>query len=221
MKHFGTKILQTKRLVLRPFEEGDHEMMYKNWASDEQVTRYLLWHPHKDPEETKKTIASWIKRYRKKNYYQWGLLERSSGELIGSVTLFAPGRGFILTRKYKSEIGYCLGRPWWGEGLAYEAVGAVLEFAFLEMEALKVYARHDHRNPASGRLLMRLGMDHVKLVRKSEVGRDNKLIDIDYYELDRRAYLKQLPMGIFKCWQDQARPSKEKVVSAEGFLYNK
>ena len=53
MKHLGTKTIETRRLVLRRFTLSDAEPMYRNWASDPEVTRYLLWPAHESEEETK------------------------------------------------------------------------------------------------------------------------------------------------------------------------
>ena len=48
MRDFGTKRLETDRLILRKFELSDAEPMYRNWASDPEVTNYLMWPPHKN-----------------------------------------------------------------------------------------------------------------------------------------------------------------------------
>ena len=48
MKHKGTKYIETERLILRPFTMEDTSAMYKNWASDEDVTKFLMWPAHKD-----------------------------------------------------------------------------------------------------------------------------------------------------------------------------
>ena len=55
--------LETERLVLRPFEFNDAEVMYNSWASDEEVAKYLTWNAHKSIEDTKFIIDLWIKQY--------------------------------------------------------------------------------------------------------------------------------------------------------------
>ena len=54
------KEIETKRLILRPFELDDAESMFNNWASDEEVTKYLTWNTHKSIEETKSVLAFWV-----------------------------------------------------------------------------------------------------------------------------------------------------------------
>jgi len=52
MEHLGTKIMETERLILRPFHINDAQAMYKNWASDDEVTKFLTWETHKDIDTT-------------------------------------------------------------------------------------------------------------------------------------------------------------------------
>ena len=56
MKNSGTVRMETKRLVLRPYVIEDADAMFRNWANDPQVTKYLSWEPHNDVEETKQNI---------------------------------------------------------------------------------------------------------------------------------------------------------------------
>ena len=61
MKNSGTVRMETKRLVLRPYVIEDADAMFRNWANDPQVTKYLSWEPHKDVEEIKQILEGWIK----------------------------------------------------------------------------------------------------------------------------------------------------------------
>ena len=69
MKNSGTVRMETKRLVLRPYVIEDADAMFRNWANDPQVTKYLSWEPHKDVEETKQILEGWIKSYESKDFY--------------------------------------------------------------------------------------------------------------------------------------------------------
>ena len=57
MKHLGTKVLETKRLILRPFTISDAPAMYKNWASDDEVTKFLTWPSHASVQVSEEVIA--------------------------------------------------------------------------------------------------------------------------------------------------------------------
>ena len=194
MRHLGTKALETNRLVLRPFRESDAQMMFNNWASDEEVTRYLLWFTHQEVEETKDVVSAWVDLYGDRDYYHWALEHKVTGDLLGSIILFDMGPFFPLSRRYKAEVGYCLGRKWWGHGLASEAVAAIFEFSFLELGLKRLVARHDHRNLASGRVMQKLQMSHTRFKKKAERGKDGKWIDCDFYRLDQKDYLKNRQM---------------------------
>lgn len=194
MKHLGTKKLQTKRLLLRPFKESDAKMMFENWAKDEDVTRYLLWFSHKELSETEEAIRSWVKLYNEKDYYHWAIVEKESGQLIGSITLFDLHPLFLIGKQHRGEVGYCLGKKWWKLGYASEAAAAILEFSFIELGLKEVRARHDQRNKASGRVMQRLSMAYVRKVEKAEPGRDGKWIDCEYYRLKKQDYFKAHPL---------------------------
>ena len=70
MRHLGTQVLTTERLILRPLTAADAIAMFENWASDPQVTRFLRWEPHKDWLETAQLLAGWEALYQNPDYYQ-------------------------------------------------------------------------------------------------------------------------------------------------------
>jgi ribosomal-protein-alanine N-acetyltransferase len=61
LNHRGTVILETKRLILRPFTVEDAEAMFRNWANDPQVAHYLSWQPHADISVTRLVLEEWEK----------------------------------------------------------------------------------------------------------------------------------------------------------------
>ena len=74
MKHCGTQRLETERLILRRFIIEDSAAMYENWASDEDVTRYLTWPAHPSQETSKMVIEDWMNSYSNENFYQWAIV---------------------------------------------------------------------------------------------------------------------------------------------------
>ena len=82
MRHAGTQIIRTTRLTLRKIDLGDADMMFRNWANDDDVSRYMRWATHKDAEETKTIIQNWFDGYKENNKYHWGIC-LESGEMIG------------------------------------------------------------------------------------------------------------------------------------------
>lgn len=64
MNPIGTKTINTKRLILRPFQVEDAREMFENWASDPEVTQYLTWLPHESVETTKESLKRWVEGYQ-------------------------------------------------------------------------------------------------------------------------------------------------------------
>ena len=153
MRHMGTGVLETRRLILRPFTVEDAPAMYRNWASDPEVTRFLTWLPHADESVTLEVCAFWASRYAERTFYQWAVVLRDLGEPIGSIGVVGRNEPIDAV-----EMGYCLGRPWWGRGLMAEALGEVIGFFFREAGANRVEADHDVENPNSGRVMEKCGM---------------------------------------------------------------
>lgn len=72
MKHIGTKNIETERLILRRFTLDDADAMYRNWASDDEVTKYLIWSAHSSVDITKMVLADWVESYKNDDNYNWG-----------------------------------------------------------------------------------------------------------------------------------------------------
>ena len=126
MKHCGTLRLKTERLVLRRFAPTDAAAMYKNWASDPEVTKFLTWPPHADRNVSKAVLEDWVKSYERKDYYQWAIVPKDNGdEPIGSITAVGMNDDVKMI-----HIGYCIGRKWWHQGIMSEALNAVMDFFF-------------------------------------------------------------------------------------------
>ena len=69
MEHKGTKTIETERLILRAFRAEDAEAMFRNWASDPEVTKFLTWPAHGDVSVTRHVLADWVGRYGESSYY--------------------------------------------------------------------------------------------------------------------------------------------------------
>lgn len=82
MKHLGTKKLETDRLILRQFTIEDTDAMYNNWANDPEVTKYLMWPPHKTVEISHSVLNDWTSQYSKDDYYQWAIVLKDDFDKI-------------------------------------------------------------------------------------------------------------------------------------------
>ncbi len=86
MRHCGTKRLETERLILRRFVTEDAEAMYRNWASDREVTKYLTWRPHGSVDASKAVLKDWVAQYASESFYHWAIVPKGNGDQpIGSI----------------------------------------------------------------------------------------------------------------------------------------
>lgn len=162
MKHLGTKRMETARLVLRPFVKEDAPAMYRNWASDPEVTKFLSWPTYKTVDTAYEILNIWVPQYRDDTFYQWAIELKEIGEVIGSISVVNFDE-----RVDMAEIGFCIGRSWWGQGIMTEAFQAVIDFLFGEVGVQRIEAGHDPNNPASGAVQRKCGLKYEGTLRRS------------------------------------------------------
>lgn len=174
--HQGTQIIETERLILRRFCKEDAQAMYERWASDSQVTRFLTWPPHADAGATRRLLELWEKAYEKQDNYQWAITVKAMDDLpIGSIAVVSHDDAVR-----KAEVGYCIGRAWWRQGITSEALSAVIRFLFEQVSMERVEARHDVNNPNSGAVMEKCGMKKEGVLRRAE--RNNQgIVDVCVY----------------------------------------
>ena len=178
MEHCGTQRLETDRLILRRYVAEDAAAMYKNWASDDEVTKYLTWPTHSDPEISQKVTEDWVKQYSNKNYYHWAILLKDNGDdPIGDIAVVGMKEAVSM-----AHIGYCIGRAWWHRGITSEALKAVMDFLFDIVGINRIEARHDPRNPNSGKVMEKCGMKYEGTLRGSDWNNQG-ICDACYYAL--------------------------------------
>ena len=182
LTHKGTKELTTERLILRKFIPGDESAMYRNWASDSEVTRFLTWPTHTSEDVSRTILENWLKEYDRDDYYQWAIV--FEGEPIGSISVVSHN-----DRVEKAEIGYCMGKNWWHRGIMSEALAAVIAFLFDEVGYQRIESRHDPRNPHSGGVMRKCGMTFEGTHRRAD--RNNQgICDASHYAILREEYKK-------------------------------
>lgn len=186
MKHLGTKTLETERLILRRFEAGDAQDMYQNWASDPEVIIFLSWPLHKSAAVSKTVIENWIKHYSEQDYYQWAIILKAVGQpVIGSIGVIHKDDDTKTV-----NIGYCIGRKWWRQGITSEALSALIDFFIIEVGVNRVEAFHDPNNPNSGKVMLKCGMKYEGTMRQAH--RNNQGIsDSVWYAILASDYLKK------------------------------
>lgn len=184
MNHLGTVVLETERLILRPFKESDAEDMYNNWAGNDKVTKYLTWPTHESSDVTRQLVKFWESNNVDLKNYQWCIEWKENHQAIGSI-------GFVHMDENieAGEIGYCIGEDYWNKGVASEAFKKMLSFLFEEAGFNRVFAEHDIKNPNSGKVMMKCGLRYEGTL--AEAGKNNMgICDKALYALTRKMYLE-------------------------------
>lgn len=176
MDHKGTKLLETKRLILRKFKLEDADNMYQNWASDPEVTRFLTWPAHTSIEITKMILNEWI-THDDERQYMWAIALKDNDEVIGNISVVK-----IEDEIESVHIGYCISKKWWNQGMTSEAFDAVIQFLFEEVKVNRIEARHDLLNENSGKVMKKCGLRYEGTSRQSALNQ-NGLADMAIYAI--------------------------------------
>lgn len=186
MNHLGTRTIETSHLILRRFVPEDAAAMYENWASDPEVTKYLTWPTHSSREISAMVVADWVSHYDEQNYYQWAIVPKDLRQPIGSISAV-----HVNDRVGKVEIGYCLGKTWWHQGIMSEALDVVIRFFLDDVGANRVEACHDPNNPHSGAVMQKCGMTYEGAQRQAGINNQG-LCDLSWYAVLAADRLRQL-----------------------------
>ncbi|MCU1231751.1 MAG: acetyltransferase [Acidobacteria bacterium] len=139
-------LLTTERLVLRPLTLDDAPDVQR-FASAYEIAANTLSIPHPYPPGA---AEEWI-RTREEEAFAIALRE---GDFVGTIGLR------LKIHDDRGELGYWIGMPYWRRGYASEAARAMMEYGFGTLHLNKITAAHFGRNPASGRVLQKLGMQY-------------------------------------------------------------
>jgi len=175
VKHKGTQNIETERLCLRKYKVEDAEDIFKNYATDEKVTKFLSWRPYADIESLSTFIAAQVSNYAE-NVYNWVIEYKN--QVIGSISAVK-----IYKENESCEIGYCLGYEFWNKGIVTEAMLAVLNYLFCEVGYHRIFAKHDIENPASGKVMMKCNMVYEGRLREHYLRHDGTYSDSLIYSI--------------------------------------
>ena len=175
--------LETERLILRQLRSDDREAIF-DYASDPEVTKYMLFNRHQSIEEADVFLESVRVTSEKRERIEFAMELRSTGEFIGVCGLhhFSP-------QDHRAEVGYVMRRTFWGKGYMVEAVRELLRFAFEEMGMHHVYATCFEANERSARVMERCGMRYEGTMRDHQVIR-GEYVTSKLYSILRHEFVK-------------------------------
>jgi RimJ/RimL family protein N-acetyltransferase len=170
--------LRTPRLVLRPFRLEDAADVQR-LCSSREIAATTLAIPHPYPEGAAEAwIAGHAEAFARRELAHFAITRPEDEALLGAISLTFE------CEHNRAELGFWVGVPFWGCGYATEAAAAVLRYAF-EVEGLqRVYAFHFTNNPASGRVLQKIGMTHEGTRRRHTLKWD-RYLDSEAYAILR------------------------------------
>ena len=175
------KTIETERLILRKPHPDDAPALFAIHA-DPEVMRYFSEPPWHDDSRAAGKIADDIAAFENEDYLRFAIELKAGGQYLGSCTLFAEHR-----QNRRAEIGYVLGRQYWGKGYMQEALSALLEFAFVERNLNRLEADIDPLNTASASALERQGFRQEGFLPERWIV-DGHVSDTALYGLLRREW---------------------------------
>ncbi|MBQ0137908.1 MAG: GNAT family N-acetyltransferase [Kurthia sp.] len=168
--------LESERILLRPVTLEDAQAIFE-YTSDEETTRYL-YDAHIDLEQTKRMIANY---YMKEPIGKYAMVLKETNKVIGTIEFRVDDWSEA------GDLGFTMNRLYWGHGYMTEAANLIIQLAFEKLELARVFAGHEIANEASGKVLLRIGMQLDGVLRKHEKIK-GKLVDSMYYSILKEDY---------------------------------
>ncbi|WP_223701624.1 GNAT family N-acetyltransferase [Sutcliffiella deserti] len=185
INYSGTPKIETERLILRRMRLVDTQSVFDNWLSDERVAENRVNAAHKNIFQTTERVVNIVRGYDAKEFCYWAIELKASGELIGEIDLYD-----FDSLTDNCEVSYSIGYSWWNRGYGTEALRAVVEFGFTYMNIHKISAAHNTDNPASGKIMRKVGMVQEGIIRHMLRNYKNQYKDCAVYGILQEDYLK-------------------------------
>ncbi len=161
MEQTQTNLFETQRLICRPFKEGDESDMLTNWASDPEIQLEYGEPVYDTAEQVRGLLEKYLNSYKTDGFFRWAIIEKQSGQNIGQIA-FCKMFPDVKT----AEIEYCIGKRFWGNGYAGEALAGLISYAFENTDFDKLEAYHQAENAKSGRVLIKSKMHITDTVER-------------------------------------------------------
>ena len=159
-------ILMTKRLILRPWSESDARDLFK-YASDPEIGIPAGWLPHKSVENSNEIIRTVLSAPE-----TYAVCLKESNRPIGSIGLH---RNDIAEDEDELELGYWIGKSFWGQGLIPEAAREILRHAFIDLNMNRIWCGHYEGNVKSRRVIEKLGFTYHHTTESIKIDQLNEV----------------------------------------------
>jgi RimJ/RimL family protein N-acetyltransferase len=177
--------ITTERLLLRPFQESDIPTIVR-LLSAPAIAATTLNVPYPYDEENAREWLAYQERERKAGAsYTFAIVRKEDDQLVGAIDIRPEAR------HQKAEIGYWIGKSYWGKGYATEAARAIIRFGFGDLGLNRIYALHFIGNPASGRVMQKAGMQFEGVLR-DDVKKSDGFHDQAIYAILRADWMRNM-----------------------------
>ena len=168
--------IRGRRVNLRRLRKSD-ALSLRQYAKDREISRYTsLPHPYRI-QDAMSFIRQTHQKLRKGVAYELGIENKQRGRIIGMMSLFGIDKD-----NKNAEVGYWLGKRYWGTGIAKESLQLILDFGFNELKLRRIYAKVMHPNISSVKLLEKSGFSFEGRMRKHTF-KNRRWIDHLWYGL--------------------------------------
>lgn len=166
--------IDTARLILRPFSLADAPTVQR-LAGVHEVADTTLNIPYPYPDgAAEQWIAAHPENFNAGDAVTFAIVLRATTEVCGAI-------GLTISRRHqRGELGYWLGVPYWNHGYTTEAAAALLAYGFTTLQLHRIHARHVTRNPASGRVMQKIGMT-FEGIQREHFCKGDRLEDVANY----------------------------------------
>ena len=155
------ELLETSRLRLRLPLLEDADTIFKKYTQDQEVTKYLIWRPHENVNDSKVFLQRCIQCWKDETAFPWIVIRKHDDELVGMLELRVD--------HFRVDLGYVIARAYWGNGYATEITKSVITWSMMQENIYRVWATCDIENPASARVLEKTGMQREGVLRRYTV----------------------------------------------------
>ncbi|MEH7524921.1 GNAT family N-acetyltransferase [Bacillus sp. JJ1503] len=176
------ELLDGKRIILRSLTLEDAEKI-EEYASDYEIAKTTLYIPHPYPKGSARDfIAKVLEAEQKGEAVTFAIISKKDHGFIGLISI-----GQVMEHR-RGELGYWVGKPFWGKGYGTEAARLVIKYGFEILNLNRIYAAAFKSNPGSWRIMEKCGMKHEGVFR-NHVVKDGKAIDLTYYSILKEEYM--------------------------------
>ncbi len=174
------RVLEAETIRMRPLESGDIPHILELASAAEIAENTFVPHPY-PPEAAAEFVHKARERWRYDEGFTFAIIDKDANQFVGAMGIHPKGK------HHTAEVGYWIGRPFWGRGLATAALRLIIQFGFEQLGLNRIQAGHFRHNAASGRVMQKANMRYEGLQRQGMYHRD-QYKDIVCYAILREDY---------------------------------